>query len=103
MSNQKEQMMVGNLQNNWNINFDGNHEYKGMYFDENGKEEKYFDQQTGAHFKFEDICHRLNKLSHDIELTNSTPTTIKIRKHKVYKWVILLKFEEILIFILSKH
>ena len=45
--------------------------------------ESYFDKITGAHFNFEDIWVKLNKVAHVREQMNSTPTIIKIRKQKV--------------------
>lgn len=36
-------------------------EYKGIYFGD-PKEEKYTDQQTGAHFEYHDLCNRLQSL-----------------------------------------
>ena len=34
--------------------------YKGIYFEDDT--EKYTCPVTGAHFKFEDMCHRLEKI-----------------------------------------
>ena len=39
------------------VDFDN---FKGIYFGE--KTEKYQDPETGCHFRYEDLCQRMNKL-----------------------------------------
>ena len=55
MSNQNKQTTQEQVNIGCNFNLEGDKEYKGIYFNDNEKNEKYFDQMTGAHFNFEDI------------------------------------------------
>lgn len=43
---------------------------------------KNFDEVTGAHFKFEDICKRLEPLTQSEKKIKSTNNIIKIKKKK---------------------
>lgn len=83
MSNSQNQFVVNADLLKTNLALNDGEEYKGIYFNGGDKEEKYFDNLTGAHFKFQDICDKLSKVAYQREQVNSTPSIIKIRKHKV--------------------
>lgn len=64
--------------------------FKGIHFNEQEGGSKYFDEETGAHFNFQELCTKLNLAKKVTEERENKPI-VKIRSKKSKLTVIKIK------------